>query len=168
MKEAHVEASQVIPSLCSSPVFESVPKKVAGNSPKDNLLENSLKEDNDRFSQILEKIDLKGVQSWTAQQQQSVKELLKEYQHLFALNLKKLGKTSLVQHDINLDEMTLFKEQYRRIPPHQYEEVRKHLQEMLYIGAICRSTSPWAGLVVLDFKKDGRVQFFIDLRKLNN
>ena len=90
MKVAHIEASQVVPSLCSSPVFESIPKKVAGNSPKSDLLKNSLKEDNDRFSQILEKIDLKGVESWTAQQQQSVKELLKEYQHLFALNLKEV------------------------------------------------------------------------------
>ena len=32
--------------------------------------------------------------------------------------------------------MTPFKEIYQRIPPHQYEEVRKHLQEMLDIGAI--------------------------------
>ena len=88
MKVAYAEASQVVPSLCSSPVFKSIPEKVVGNSPKSNLLENSLKEDNDRFSQILQKIDLKGVESWTAQQQQSVKELLKKYQHLFALNLK--------------------------------------------------------------------------------
>ena len=43
---------------------------------------------------------------------------------------------SLLQHDINLDDKTPFKERYQRITPHQYEEVRKHLQEMLDIGAI--------------------------------
>ena len=64
-----------------------------------------------------------------------------EYQHLFVMNLSELGKTSLVQHDIKLDDMTPFKEQYRRMPPQQYEEVKKHLQEMLGIGAIYRSTS---------------------------
>ena len=49
-----------------------------------------------------------------------------EYQHLFVLTLSELGKTSLVQHDIKLDDETPFKEQYHRIPPDQYEEVKKH------------------------------------------
>ena len=65
-----------------------------------------------------------------------------------------MGNTSLVQHEIRLSNNTPFKERYRRIPPHQYEEVRRHLQEMLDIGAICRSTSPWASPVVLVHKKD--------------
>ena len=51
--------------------------------------------------------------------------LLEKYQHLFALNLKELGKTSLVQHEIRLSNNTPFKGE---VPPHQYEEVRKHLQ----------------------------------------
>ena len=120
------------------------------------------------MSKILEKLDLTGIESWTEQQQSSVRKLLEEYQHLFALNLKELGRTSLVQHEIMLNDKTHFKERYRRIPPHQYEEVRKHLQEMLDIGAIHRSTSPWASHVVLVCKKDGSLQFCIDLRKLNN
>ena len=52
------------------------------------------------------------------------------------MNLNELGKTSLVQHDIKLDDRTSFKEWYHRIPPHQYDKVKKHLQEMLDIGAI--------------------------------
>ena len=64
------------------------------------------------------------------------------------MNLSELGKTSLVQHDIKLDDMTPFKEWYQRIPLHQYEEVKKHLHEMLEIGAIYKSTSPWASPIV--------------------
>ena len=64
--------------------------------------------------------------------------------------------------------MTPFKQWYQRIPPHQYEEVKKHLQEMLEVGAIHRYTSPWASPVVLVQKKDGHLRFCIDLRKLNN
>ena len=86
-------------------------------------------------------------------------EALEECQCLFALNLRELGKTSLVQHEIRLSDKTPFKERYRRIPTHQYEEVRKHLQEMLDIGAIHRSTSPWASPVVLKHKKDGSLWF---------
>ena len=85
------------------------------------------------MSKILVKLDLEGIELWTEQQQCSVRKLLEEYQHLFALNFRELGKTSLVQHEIQLSDKTPFKEKYRRIPPHQYEEVRKHLQEMLDI-----------------------------------
>ena len=117
---------------------------------------------------FLESLSLQGIESWSEQQQQSAKSLTREYQHLFALTLNELGKTSLVQHDIKLDDEIPFKERYQRIPPHQYEEVRKHLQEMLNIGAIQPSTIPWASPVVQVHKKDGSLQFFIDLRKLNN
>ena len=74
----------------------------------------------------------------------------------------------MVQHNIKLDDSTPYKECYQRIPPHQYDEVRKHLQEMMEIGAICKSTSLWASPIVLVHKKDGGLQFCIDLRKLNN
>ena len=73
-----------------------------------------------------------------------------------------------MKHTIKLTGYTPFKERYHRIPPHQFEEVRKHLQEMLKIGAIKSSNSPWASAVVLVQKKDGCLRFCIDLRKLNS
>ena len=51
---------------------------------------------------------------------------------------------------------------------HQFEEVQKHLQDMLDIGAIRHSCSPWASAVVLVWKKDGSLRFCIDLRHLNS
>ena len=39
---------------------------------------------------------------------------------------------------------------------------------MLKVGAICKSTIPWASPVVLVWKKDGSLRFCIDLRKLNS
>ena len=48
-----------------------------------------------------------------------------------------------------------------------YEEVREHLKEILEIGAIWPSHSPLASLVLLVCKKDGKLQFCIDLGKLN-
>ena len=87
------------------------------------------------MEKIFKSLNLQGIESWS-EQQQSAKSLIREYQHLFAMTLNELGKTSLVQHDTKLNDKTPFKERCQRIPPHQYEEVRKHLQEMLNIGAI--------------------------------
>ena len=140
---AHVEASQVVPPLDSSLVREDIGEKVTRDTPKENQSKDSPKKEDERVSKILEKLDLEGIESWIEQQQCSVRKFLEEYQYLFALNLKELGKTSLVQHEIKLSDKTSFKERYRRKPPHQYEEVRKYLQEMLDIGAIHRSPSPW-------------------------
>ena len=93
--------------------------------------------------------------------------LIEEYHHLFALNDLELGKTDMVKHSIKLNDYTPFKERYCRNSPHQYDEVRKHLQEMFDIGAIQKSCSPWASMVVLVRKKDGSLRFCIGLRKLN-
>ena len=67
-----------------------------------------------------------------------------------------LGRTNLVKHKIELTDYTPIKDRYRRIPPHQYEEVQKHLKEMLDIRAIRCSNSPWASPVVL-VRKKGRL-----------
>ena len=116
---------------------------------------------------LFERIDLTGISQWEPAEQEEVRELFKEYGRLFALDDLDLGHTSVVKHKIKLNDYTPFKERYRRIPPHQYDEVRRHLKEMLEMGAIRKSNSPWASAVVLVRKKDGSLRFCIDLCKLN-
>ena len=79
-----------------------------------------------------------------------------------------MGRINLVKHHIKLTDPFPFKEAYRRIPPEMYDEVEAHIQEMLNLGAIRPSNSPWASAIVLVRKKDGRLRFCIDLRRLNN
>ena len=122
---------------------------------------------NNRVDKLFSKLDLKSIQDWTEEEQGNVKQLLTEYNDIFALSSMELGKTDIVKHTIKVTNLVPFKERYRRIPPHQFEEVRKHLKEMEEIGAIRRSNSPWASPVVLVRKKDGTLRFCIDLRKLN-
>ena len=78
-----------------------------------------------------------------------------------------LGHTKLINHEIKLLDDKPFKERHRRMPPQQLEGVQKHLEEMVNIGAIRRSQSPWASTIVLVWKKDGSLRFCIDLHKLN-
>ena len=86
---------------------------------------------------------------------------------IFSKNDLNLGKTDKVQYTIKVTDPVPFKERYRRILPSQYEAVRKHLQEILDLGAIRLSDSPWCSAVVLMKKKNGELRFCIDLRKLN-
>ena len=115
----------------------------------------------------MEALDLWGLQDWPESEQEQARELLLKWEHLFAQNNLDLGKTALIKHKIKLTNPTPFKERYRHIPPHMYDDVRAHIQEMLDIGAICKSHSLWASAVVLVCKKDGGLRFCIDLRKLN-
>ena len=113
------------------------------------------------------KLDLDGIKEWSQDNQEAVRKVLADHHDIFALDNLELGRTDLVKHTIKLSDPTPFKERYRHIPPHQFEEVRKHLKEMEEIGAIRRSNSPWASPVVLVRKKDGSLRFCIDLQKLN-
>ena len=101
----------------------------------------------------MEALDLQGLQDWPESEQDQARELLLKWEHLFAQNDLDLGKTALIKHKIKLTNQTPFKERYRHIPPHMCDDVRAHIQEMLDIGAICKSHSPWASAVVLVRKK---------------
>ena len=116
---------------------------------------------------LFSKLDLTGYDDWTQDQRDAMDDVIECYHHIFAVEDLELGRTDLVKHEIKLTNYVPFKERYRRIPPHQYEEVCKHLDEMLRMGAIRRSNSPWVSAVVLVRKKDGALRFCIDLRKLN-
>ena len=134
------------------------------NDPKPNckVLEG------EQLQALYEKLDLeKNTSTWEADTQAKAFEIVHRYSFLFAMDSLDLGRTDLVQHHITLTDYTPIKDRYRRIPPHQYDEVRKHLKEMMEIGAIRRSNSPRASPVVLVRKKDGALRFCIDLRRLN-
>ena len=122
----------------------------------------------DRIDKLFTKLDLSGCSEWTEGQQQMVRELIIKHHEIFAVDDNELGQTDLVKHKIRLDNYVPFKERYCRIPPHQYKEVKKHLGEMLEIGAIRRSEICGLVLCVLVRKKDGSLRLCIDLRKLNS
>ena len=47
------------------------------------------------------------------------------------------------------------------------EEVRAHMKEMLEVGNICSSQSPWCNAIMLVRKKDGGLHLWIYFGKLN-
>ena len=86
---------------------------------------------------ILEKVDLSGCAEWDPMDQQEVRKILREYANVFAKDDLNLGQTSVIKHKITLKEgAKLIKECIRRFPPGFYDEVQKHLKEIIDVGAI--------------------------------
>ena len=83
---------------------------------------------------------------------------------MFSTGPTDLGYTRLVEHEINLTDDTPYRDPYRRIPPSMFDEVREHLREMLEIGVIRESSSPYSSNLVLVRKSDGSLRLCIDYR----
>ena len=91
------------------------------------------------LEKLFSKVDLIGIVNWSVQVQKEVRDLITEFGVLFALDDLDLGKTSAVKHTMKITNPTPFNERYRQILPDQFEEMKKHLLEMLEIGIIkCR------------------------------
>ena len=116
---------------------------------------------------ILPKLNLYGLGKWGPSLQQAAQNLIYKFACIFSQGDLDLGKTSIVNHSIKVNDPVLFKEQYRCIPAGMYDEVKVHIQEILDVGGIRPSNSPWVSAVVLVWKKDRKLWFCIDLWKLN-
>ena len=64
------------------------------------------------------------------------KELIQKYNVAFALHDLDLGRTAKTKHRVQMFDEGTFKLPYHRIPPAMYDEVHKHLQEMLALDAV--------------------------------
>ena len=96
------------------------------------------------------------------------KDLIQRYDIAFSHHDLDMGRTQKTKHRIPMYDPSPFKLPSHRIPPSMYEEVRKHLQEMLALDAIRVSQSPYTSPVVLIWKPNGKIRFCIDFRKLNS
>ena len=94
-------------------------------------------------SWILDQLDLGELGTWSVDQQQAAKKLLCDYSETFSKNDLDFGKCNVLKHNIKLTDTQPSKERYRKILPHLFEEVKQHLQEMVDMGAIRKSFSPW-------------------------
>ena len=92
------------------------------------------------------KLDLSGS-CLTETEKEKAQEFLSRWQHIFSRGPLDLGHTHTVKHEINLEDEAPFKEPYRHIPPALFQEVREHLREMLQVGAIRESSSPFSSNV---------------------
>ena len=75
---------------------------------------------------LFEELGLNKPKEWMTEEEVSTaKELVKKFHMVFSKNDMDLVKTDRVKYKIKVTDPVPFKERYRRIPPSQYEAVRK-------------------------------------------
>lgn len=97
-----------------------------------------------------------------------LQDLLRRNTDVFSKHSMDYGHTTTVRHEIPLVDSKPFRLPYRKIPPSQYQEVRKAISEMEEAGVIRPSKSPYASPIVVVSKKDGSLRICVDYRKLNS
>ncbi|RLC02359.1 MAG: hypothetical protein DRI57_30125, partial [Deltaproteobacteria bacterium] len=96
-----------------------------------------------------------------------LRSLLMEYAGVFSTGDLDIGCLQNVEHHIDTGDARPVGERMRRTPLGFAQEEKEHLQLMLDHGIISPSASEWASAPVLVRKKDGRVRYCTDFRRLN-
>ena len=160
-----IVAANMVPDAVASPELEA--KLAKDREPETPL---TTEQHQELLMKVLEENGSLGkLDGWKKETALKAKRLLMEFHHIFSLERNEIGCTDTTEHVIELlpEQDEPFKERFRRIAPHEVEEVWQHIQEMLDGGAIWPSQSPWCNAVVLVRKKDGTLRFCIDFRRLN-
>ena len=117
---------------------------------------------------ILEKTDTVNVGPLTKEQGQKFKDLLEEFADLFAKDIAELGRTDKVKHRIYTEDVPPVKLRPYNMPPDEQNFIKEEIERMLESNIIQPSESPWASPVVLVWKKNRKLRFCVDYRKLNH
>ncbi|CAM4637279.1 unnamed protein product [Lepidochelys kempii] len=99
----------------------------------------------------------------TPAQQAEVREVLHPYRQLFS---NQPGRTNLTVHRVQTGSHPPIRCSPFRVAGKTAQDLEREVRDMLALGVIQPSASPWASLVVLVPKKDGSVRFCVDYRKL--
>ncbi|KAK3095877.1 hypothetical protein FSP39_020233 [Pinctada imbricata] len=102
------------------------------------------------------------------EQKGKLKQILTKYQTVFSKTPEDIGRTNLAQHKINTGTAFPIRQPARRLPFGKREIEKVEIAKMKERGIIEPSNSPWASNIVLVTKRDGKVRFCVDYRKLND
>ena len=99
---------------------------------------------------------------------QKLSSFLKSYVGIFASPDGKLGRTNLIEHEIETGDSAPIKQRAWRLPFAKRQVAENEVKRMLAEDIIEPAHGPWASPIVLVTKKDGSVRFCVDYRKLND
>ena len=113
------------------------------------------------FDEMLDGTDL------TPAERQQVETFLRLNADVFCWEPSQLGCCRIARHDIKTGNTPPVKQGYYKMPYKKYEQMRQHVRQLLDLGIIEPSNSPYASPAHLVPKKTGDTRLVIDYRKLN-
>ncbi|KAL0151201.1 hypothetical protein M9458_053392 [Cirrhinus mrigala] len=77
------------------------------------------------------------------------------------------GQTHVLHHDIRMPLGVIVRQRPYRVPEARRQAIEEEVQQMLKLGVIEPSHSPWSSPIVMVPKPDGTLRFCNDFRRLN-
>ncbi|KAL0148578.1 hypothetical protein M9458_056125 [Cirrhinus mrigala] len=77
------------------------------------------------------------------------------------------GQTNVIRHEIRTPPGVIIRQRPYRVPEARRQAIEEEIQQMLKLGVIEPSRSPWSSPIVMVPKPDGTLRFCNDFRRLN-
>ena len=120
------------------------------------------KEENDEIKENLK------IGEVNEEQRNAIERIIRKYKNVIALSKTKVGKTSIVKHQIDVEGNPPIAQKPYKAIGEKAKVIEDEVNKMLKDNVIRESRSPWASPVVIVIKKSGNPRFCIDYRKLND
>jgi hypothetical protein len=112
----------------------------------------------------IDHVSIGAKRNLTDEQRKSLEEIIRRYRHIVNPNP---GVCRIAGARIDTGNAKPVNLPLRRSSPAQKVEIEKQIKELLDLGMIRPSTSPWAAGIVMAPKPDGTWRFCVDYRELN-
>ena len=139
-----------------------------GNLQTANIIESAgLEEAQQDSESVVPKLMGNLPDELNAEQRASVRNLLTQYEDIFSKNEFDIGRTHLVEYNIDTGDSRPIRQPLRRQPLKHLDAIDENVEAMAKHGIIEPAASPWASNVVIVSKKDGSLRFCVDYRSVN-
>ena len=100
---------------------------------------------------------------------EGLKRVIERHTSAFALSEDEMGRTTLLEHVIDVGDSRPIAQAARRLPYGEdgREKAEMEIDRLRSLKAVRLSNSPWASPIVMARKKDGSIRMCVDYRKLN-
>ena len=104
---------------------------------------------------------------WSPTVSDTLSKLLREFDDLFMKYKADIGKCKIAKHPVEVEPGAVpHREGARRMSPEKAERANQEFRDLLALGMIQPSLSPWASGIVMVKKKSGELRFCCDFRPL--